>query len=65
MTRPDARHPLDRTSFVAGLLAVLVALLYLVGDVVGLDVPVALVAAVVVAVLGLGGVSAGLKRLRG
>lgn len=64
MTGPNTGHPLDRTSLAAGLLAVLVAVLSLLGDVTGLDVPAALVAAVVLALLGLGGVSAGLRRLR-
>ncbi len=62
--QPDARHALDVVSLVAGLLAVVVAGLYLVGEVTDLTVRAALVGAVVVGALGAGALRAGLRRLR-
>jgi hypothetical protein len=60
---PDTVHPLDVRSLTAGFVAVAVALLYLVPDLTAVRVNGALVAAVVVVVLGLGGLLAGARRL--
>ena len=62
--RPDASHELDLVSLVAGLLAVLLAGLYLVGEVTDLSVRAAMVGALVVGALGAGALAAGLRRLR-
>jgi hypothetical protein len=60
---PDTVHPLDVPSLTAGLVAVAVAVLYLVADLTVVRVPGAFVAAVVAVVLGLGVLLAGVRRL--
>lgn len=69
MTRPDARsrtglapHPLDLFSLTGGLVAVLAAGLYLLGELTDVTVEPGLVAAVVVVVLGLAGIVAAARR---
>ncbi len=62
--RSDASHELDFVSLVAGLLAVLLAGLYLVGEVTDLSVRAAMVGALGAGALGAGALAAGLRRLR-
>lgn len=65
MTRPDSSpaHAPDVVSLTAGLLAVVLAGLYLVTDLTGAHVTAGLVAAVAVLTLGAVGLLAGLRRL--